>query len=218
MDTVVRPTAPPIAEPAAPKRRWPGVVGAIAIALSVAIGVSIAWIANVEPLAPGSAIFGPAGVRITVPSPAPTVGSVDVDAFGTTGMVLEIPVRPEMRFTYLVSIRNDGPVSVEISDVGQRSPLGELDRHVVAFQEDRATTPDRKLVPFHPFTLVPGEEATLRMEVRITGSMCLTEDSHTSWWWEPVTFRVLGFFGFTRHADIDTQTEIRLVGDGHTNC
>lgn len=213
MDTVVRPTATPIAEPSAPKRRWLWLAGFLGIVIMIAIAV--AWVANVEPLTPGSSLFGPAPDQITFPTPAPTVGSVNVDAFGTTGVVLEIPARPSMRFTYLVSIRNDGPVSVEIRDVGQGSSSEGLDRHVVAFHADRATT--HRLVPFHPFTLVPGEEATLEMGVRVPRNICIPKDGWTSWWSEHVTFRLFGLLGFTRHADVDTRTEIRLVGDGHTD-
>ena len=217
MDTAVRPTAPPIAEPATPKRRWPWVVGTAAIALAVGIGATIAWIANVEPLGPGSVMYGPASVRISVPQPAPSVTGFDVNALGVTGGVIEIPARPEMRFTYLVSIRNDGPVAIRIMDVGQGVPPAQVTRRIVAFDPDRGTSASTAFVPFSPFTLAPGEEAGLRMEVRVQG-FCMTRRGYASWSSEPVSFRVLGFFAFSRHTDVNTGTEIRIVGDGHTDC
>lgn len=123
-----------------------------------------------------------------------------------------------MRFTYLVSIRNDGPVDIRIMDVGQRSPAGQVSRHIVAFRAVPGSPTLGTFAPFHPFTLAPGVEAGLRIEVDVTGSLCFGRHTSTAWWTEPVTFRVLGFPGFTRHTDVATGTEIRLVGDGQTDC
>ena len=162
-------------------------------------------------------------VHISAPLPAPLVRQFNVDAFGLSGIVLEIPARPDMRFTYLISIRNDGSVPIQIRRVGDEPGYGRTSppRHAVAMKMDPGAGPgivDRGFQPFHPFTLKPGAEAGLEMAVAIDGNPCLTKRSYASWSWEPVTFRVFGSLGPTRHMDVPTNTEIRLVGDGHTDC
>jgi len=175
------------------------------------------WVSNVEPLGPGSIGFGPQAVHITTPLPAPNLTSFDVDAFGVSGMVLEIPARPDMRFTYLVSIRNDGSLPVQVVDAGIGSRTDQVSRHVIAMKLDleRAGSVESGFVPFQPFTLAPGGEAGLQMEVRVSSLACMAKGGYASWSSEPVTYRILGL---TRHSEVDTGTEIRLIGDGHTGC
>jgi hypothetical protein len=150
MKTTVRPPAPPIADDPSAEgraRRWPWLVGALAVVLAIVASVGVAWVANIEPLGPGSTAVGPGGVRIFIPSPAPRVRSDGVDGFGVSGTVLRIPATPGLRFRYQVTIRNDGIVPVEVVDVGSDSEPGQVTRHVVAAQPDHpggdSTTPNR---------------------------------------------------------------------------
>lgn len=222
MDVVTRrPPAPPedlVRSDDRRHRRWPWVVVPLAVLATLLVAATTVWVANVEPLGPGSSLLGPHGVRFSAPSPGPTVSSLDVDAFGVNGMVLEIPARPEMRFTYLATIRNDGPVPVRIVAIGTDPGPGPIGREVVAFEDDHPGGMPEHLASFRPFTLDPGAQAAIQMEVTVTGLTCYSPGTSTAWSWEPVTYEVFGLAPFTRHADVRTGTEIRLVGNDHTDC
>ena len=126
VDTIVRPPeAPPDGPTAstAKQRRWPrraaGVV--VAILLLALVGYAI-WVSNVEPLGRGS--FG-SGIQ----DPRVQASERSVDALGVSGLINTVKVQKGTTFTYLVSIRNDGPVPVTIKDIGMRggrSPRGSL--------------------------------------------------------------------------------------------
>jgi hypothetical protein len=186
------------------------VLGVMAIAATVG-GV---WVANVEPLDGGSTILGPKSVHVTTPSQRPHVTARRVDALGVSGMVLRIPVSPGMRFTYEVTIRNGGNVPVEIQDVGSEFAGEQVARHVVAAEPDHRGGALEDPQPFQPFTLQPGQEAGLVLEVRVADDPCVTEPGSIGWWWEPVTFRVFGLPWVERTQDVETGTEIALVGRG----
>lgn len=187
--------------------------------LVIAGAVAGAWMANVEPLGPGSVNYGKFDVRISSPVPPPTVSSFDVDAFGAWGTVVEVPARSDLRFSYHVSIRNDGSVPIQVRSVGDGRDGGQTSRYAVGMKLDLTHgRMDLGFVPFAPFVLEPGEEAAVEMLVVVVGDPCLSVGSWTSWSWEPVTFRLLGPLGPTRHMDAPTSTEIRIVGDGHTDC
>ncbi|HEX9257104.1 MAG TPA: hypothetical protein VF907_02525, partial [Actinomycetota bacterium] len=53
-----------------------------------------------------------------------------VDAFGISGLINTVRVEKGTIFTYLVSIRNDGPVPVTIKDIGMRG--GVITTRVIA--------------------------------------------------------------------------------------
>jgi len=215
MDTLVRPPAPPATDVGSSPRRGRWLLLVFVVLVFVALTVGSLWVSNVEPLGRGSTGLGPASVHVSEPSPPPTVTSRFVDALGVSGIVLRIPVSTGMRFTYEVTIRNDGSVPVQIVDVGSGDEVGQVTRHVVGFQPDHPGGELDNVQPFRPFTMSPGEEAGLVMEVRVADDRCATEDgTGTSWFWEPVTFRVFGFPMPERHQDVETGTEIELVGQG----
>ena len=214
MDTATRLPPPPLAQSRLSERRfrwWPRLLPTLAVVLAI----GMAWIANIEPLGPGSTTVGPSGIRFSSPSPPPRIAARSVDALGASGTVLRIPVTPGMRFTYQVTIRNDGIVPVEIIDVRSGSEPGQITRHIVAAQPNTRGGTLENVEPFRPFTLSPGHEAGLVIEVRVADDACVTElGAEFSWWFEPVSFRVFGFPLFARTQDVETRTQIELVGRG----
>lgn len=213
MDTESRLPAPPLADSRSSERRfrwWPWLLTTLAVVLAV----GIAWIANIEPLGPGSTTFGPKGIRVYTPSPPPRVTARSVNALGASGTVLRIPATPGMRFTYQVTIRNDGSVPVEIIDVGSGSEPGQITRHIVAAQPDTPGGALENVELFRAFTLSPNQEAGLVIEVTVADDACVTSRGVISLWPEPVSFRVFGFSLFARSQDVATRTEIQLVGHG----
>ena len=73
--------------------------------------------------------------------------------------------------------------------------------------------------PFQTFDLPPGHEAGIDMEVRLARDLCLSSSgggqTSLSWWFEPIEFQV---YGLTRHTNVETGTEIRLVGTRATEA
>jgi len=188
------------------RRRWPW---AVAVMVVAALAATLAWLVNVEPLGYGSSTFA-----VRDPRARATMGSVD--AFDVTGQVATVPMKRGLVFHYDVSIRNDGPLSVTIVDVGSPSDLM-TPRQVVAMKPDlyEGGSVSDGYVPFEPFDLPPGQEAGLRMEVRITQAACYAPGGYASWYREPVTYRIAGI---TRHADVETRLEVRLAGTRDTAC
>lgn len=192
-------------------RRWPRRLAAVAILLAVTlIGLAVVWVVNVEPLSRGTEGFA-------VNDPALRVHVRDVSAMGVTGSVQTIEARPGMRFQYRFSVRNDGPIPVTITDVGTDGTAG-ISRRVVAAKPDLSLggSPSRGYAPFEPFTLAPGAEAGVEMRVEVPTDVCIDRHGGSeSWYTEPVVFEV---GGIVRHAEVDTGTEIRMVGTRSTTC
>ena len=192
-------------------RRWPKrLVLSTVIIIMAMIGTGVAWVSNTEPLTRGSA-----GFAITDPSARAHVRNVS--AMGVTGSVQTITVKPGMRFRYRFSLRNDGPVPITITDVGDGAGVG-VSRTVVAARPDlfAGGGPARGFEPFEPFALAAGAEAGLEMLVEVSTDVCIGgRGAFASWYSEPVTFAVAGI---TRHVDVSTGTEIRLLGTRATAC
>lgn len=192
-------------------RRWPRRLGLGAVLIAVvAMGAGVGWVSNVEPLTRGSAGFG-------INDPAVRARVRDVSAMGVTGSVQTIEAKPGMRFHYRFSLRNDGPVPVVITEVGAGAIAG-VTSTVVGAKPDLYARgePSRGFGPFEPFTLAPGAEAGIEMLVVVPTDLCLAgHGGFESWYAEPITFTI---GGITRHADVPTGTEIRLLGTRATAC
>src|SRR6266550_3329957 len=136
-----------------------------------------------------------------------------VDAFGVSGLINTVKVEKGTTFTYLVSIRNDGPVPVTIKDIGMKG--GAITTRVAAFNphpyEDGG--PSRGFVPFAPFRLDPEQGSVVEMEVQVGENACVEGAGFSSWFEEPITYTI---FGITRHSFVETGTEIRLGGARRT--
>jgi hypothetical protein len=214
VDTLTRPPQTPVTPRSIieARRRWPKRLAVILACLASIAGIwAVVWAANVEPIVRG-------GHGFAIDDPALHATESTVDAFGTSGYVATIPARPGLRFTYLFSIRNDGPVPVTIGDVGFHGSVGSVSTGVVAAEPDidakgRASG---GFTPFVPFRLDPGREAAIRMEVRLADDVCIDPHGGTVVWYsEPVTYEI---YGMTRHGEIDTGHEIRLTGTPSTAC
>jgi hypothetical protein len=203
VDTIVRPpeTHDPELAPASRRRRWPWLGLFVFIAIVLVVG-SI-WIANYVPLIQGSFGFG---------TPRAGVRQFSVDAFDVRGQVYEVPVGREGAFRYRFSIRNDGPVSVTVNDIGATEGGGSsrLSRRPVSVAPDAYAQPVSKYEPWHEFSLAPGNEAIIEMEARYRGR-CLERGDALSWNSEPVTFSI---FGLPRHEYVMVGVEVRFVGTG----
>ena len=192
-------------------RRWPRRLAAVATLLAVTlIGLAVVWVVNVEPLSRGS-------VGFVVNDPALRVHVRDVSAMGVTGSVQTIEARPGMQFRYRFSVRNDGPLPLTITDVGTGGMAG-ISRRVISAKPDLylGGSLSRGYAPFEPFTLAPDAEAGIEMLVKVPTDICI--DGHggaESWYAEPITFEVVGI---VRHEEVDTGTEIRMVGTRATTC
>ena len=217
MDTIVRPPQAPPDRPLSSggrRRRWPWfVLLAICAFITVAAGIALAWVANVEPLVRGSTTYG-------IADPGLRVRTHDIDGLGVSGMVEDVAAQPSMVFTYRISVRNDGPMPVTITSVGESRPGDVVTRRVVAFRPNLYTggSTSQGFETFHPFEIAPGDEAGIEIEVRTSSDLCLSDtgagQTYLSWFTEPITYRILGI---TRHTVIDTGNEIRLIGTDATS-
>jgi hypothetical protein len=187
---------------AAPRRRrWPWL--GLAILVTIVLLVGSIWIANYVPLVQGSSGFG---------TLRKDVREIDVEAFDITGHVFEVPVGRLARFRYEFSIRNNGPFSVTIEDVGAQASGGSsrLGRRAIRVIPDAYEGPRSGYERWHPFSLAPGHEATIEMEAIYRGR-CVLRNTAMSWSWEPVTYSILGI---PRHDDVMVGVEVRFVGTG----
>jgi hypothetical protein len=130
---------------------------AIGVLIAVAAAIALAWVANVEPLVRGSTTY-------RIADPALRVRTHDIDGLGVSGMVEDVAARPSMRFTYRLSVRNDGPVPVTVTSVGESRPGDVVTRRVVAFRPNLYTggSTSEGFQTFHPFEIAPGAEAGSR--------------------------------------------------------
>jgi hypothetical protein len=168
----------------------------------VVLVTATVWVARYDPLERGS--FGggpPAGLDAEI---------LDVSLAGAeVERVFRIPARPGMTFTYSFSVANRGPVAVGIEGIG--TPRAEqagdvVTRYPVRMKVNIVPGPvDVQWVPFHSFTLIPGQEA--QIEMRATLHECI--DGSLSWGSEDVRFTV---FGFERHEMFTPDVLIQLVG------
>jgi hypothetical protein len=177
MDTIVRPEAPPDGPigSTAKHRRWPRRVAGIVVALLLLAVVSgVVWVSNVEPLGRGS--FGSA-----IRDPRVKASEHQVDAFGVSGLINTVRVEKGTTFTYVVSIRNDGPVPVTIKDIGMKG--GAITTRVVAMNPFPYENggPSRGFVPFTASRLDPEQDAIIEMEAQVGANACVEGRGFTSW-------------------------------------
>ena len=184
---------------------------ALAIIFAVASAWAIWWVTNLAPLERGSVVFGTGSIRFEAPLEAPDVALTAVSAFGVDGHVLTVPADRGTIFTYDLTVRNDGPVDVEILDVGSGEPGDPLVRRLVAADPDLFDdgVPGKSFAPFEPFTIPPDGQAALR--IRVTVDQNLQPGTTVSWYTEEATFRV--FKTVERRMTLNTRMQVDLVGD-----
>ncbi|MGZ4131852.1 MAG: hypothetical protein ACXVWF_02295 [Actinomycetota bacterium] len=132
-----------------------------------------------------------------------------------------MPAVPGMTFTYRFSLRNDGPLPIQIDDVRSTVRGDVTTREAVGVLTDPYRQQPATFGPFRSFTLAPDAEAWIEMRVRLQGDACLSAadqgQTYLAWWSEDVSWSALGI---QRHSWVDTGTEIRLTGTHATaaNC
>jgi hypothetical protein len=159
-----------------------------------------------RPLRPGSFGYAPpdAATRVT-----------EVDSFGISGEVIEVPGETGTVVRYRFSILNDGPISVTITRIGlpaadqigmavTRFPVRVIPD--VSARDDSGTLPPFE--PWHPFTMEPGQEAAIEMEATNEGG-CTPIETGMYWWTEEIRFSV---FGIPRETSFEQNVEMRFVG------
>ncbi|HEX3299349.1 MAG TPA: hypothetical protein VHW68_04485 [Actinomycetota bacterium] len=212
MKTLTRPPQTPVRPRAvadAP-RRWPRRLAAIAtVVVLIVAAIAAVWLSNIEPLATGP-------VTYSITEHGLHVERRDVDALGVTGTVQSLPMIRGMVFRYRFSITNTGRLPITIVDAGFPQSQG-ISTHAVQASPSLVQNPGAGsgFGPFAPFRLSPGDVAGLTMEVTVPRDACSAPGSFTSWYQEPVTYRVLGV---VRNATVETGTEIRLEGTDATAC
>ena len=163
------------------------------------------WIANYAPLVQGS---------LGLSTDRADVKMVRVDAFDMQGTVFTVPTGRTATFRYRLSISNSGPVAVRIDSLGTSVGRGSLTRRAVEVIPDpwRNSGPVgyTSEEPWHPFSLSPSREAVVVMEAVYDGR-CMGLGDSVSWYWEPVSFSVLGV---PRTDIVEAGVEVRFTGDG----
>jgi hypothetical protein len=161
------------------------------------------WVARYDPLTRGSIGWAPPkNIAVKV---------VDVSwALPDAPRIFKIDATAGVAFRYRFSIANEGPVPVRIEDVGtsdeHSAPM--IPRRPVRVMLDPYATPDgTPWISFRPFTLSPGQEAAIEMQVDVSHP-CYAAGTSASWSSEDMTYSV---FGITRHAVFATNVEIVLT-------
>jgi hypothetical protein len=184
---------------ATPQRRrgraW-FVVFAGVVLMTVLVG---AFLANYQPLIHGSE----SGVSVRVKR---IEGLVPPDTWVVTYV-------DGQTFVFAVSIRNDGPVGVTVTSVGQEDPHVEaLKAYDGAFrgasEELGLPTHDvRELSPLRPFALAPGHERLVWIRYRFQNCRFYSFGGSSGFTSLPVTFRVLGI---PRHGRVNLHTVLEV--------
>jgi hypothetical protein len=166
------------------------------------------WIANYAPLVQGS---------LELSTDRDDVKMIRVDAFDMRGTVFTVPTGRTATFRYRLSISNSGPVAVRIDSIGTSDGSdgeGSMIRRAIEVIPDPWRSGGivgySSEEPWHPFTLAPGREAVVVMEA-VYGGRCMGRGDSVAWYWEPVSFSVLGV---PRNEIIEAGVEVRLTGDG----
>ena len=186
----------------------------LAAVLITVAGAGLVWIANVEPLLRGN-------TTLAINDPAAHARHASIRGLGVSGLIETVPGLPGLTFRYLITVRNDGRVPVTILDAGfPPAEQGPISLHVVGAIPDLYGPGSPRGVgsgvePFRPFSLAPGTEAGLQLDVRLSRDACYEAGTSASWYQVPITFRLLGI---TRHADVDTGVEVRIAGTAATAC
>jgi hypothetical protein len=142
---------------------------------------------------------------------------LQVDSFDMAGTVFTVPTGRTATFRYRLSISNSGPMGVRIDSIGTSDGSdgeGSLTRRAIEVIPDPlgsdGTVGHTSEEPWHPITLPPGREAVIVMEATYDGR-CMGRGNSVSWYWEPLTFSVLGI---PRRDIVEAGVEVRFTGDG----
>lgn len=211
METLTRPPQTPVRPRsiAEAPRRWPKVLLLVTIVVIVsAMLATVLWVSNVEPFQRGR-------IGYAITDHSLHVVHRNIDALGASGTVQTVQMKRDMTFRYRFSVRNGSAVPITVLDVGQAGSDDDIAVRVTRANPDISRGAFGGFGPFAPFSLRPGAEAGIEVQVHVGRRACYLAGSVASIWELPITYRILGL---TRHSWIDTGTELRLEGTRATSC
>lgn len=138
------------------RRRWVILIVAAVVVLGVLVG-GRAWVRGQDYLTSGSTSRVPLQARVV---------EDDNAAPDEPQEIAVVPYRDSARVVYGLSLRNDGPLSVEVTEVAELEPPGEsffLFRPVEVRMGEESQPGTHAPIPFRPFSLEPGEERYLEV-------------------------------------------------------
>lgn len=133
------------------RRRWVIIAVPVVLVAAVLVG-GRAWVRGQDYLEAGGLSRLPQGARVTN---AQAVPPSDPDS------VAVVPYRDGAQVVYGLSLRNDGPLSVKVTEVARGEAPGDsssLFRPTGTLMSERENLQARPRAPFRPFTLEPGHE------------------------------------------------------------
>jgi hypothetical protein len=167
------------------RRRWVIVIGAAVVVVGLLIG-GRAWVRGQEYVTHGSTSRVPVQARIVE----------DEDAAPDEPQeIAVVPYEDGARVVYGLALRNDGPLSVEVTEV---APLERRDESFFLFRPvevrmGETSQPGTEAPePFRPFSLGPGEERYVEVIGVLEDCEYYTPGSSTLISAEFVDFEVLG--------------------------
>jgi hypothetical protein len=208
MRTGFEPSAKPTATTMHARRRTlRATVAVLAVFLLIALIGAAVWMTRYQPLGRGGGTFSPEDV---VQATGRDVGSGSRG--GTVWTVIPTAGRA---FGYGFSIRNDGPIGIEVISIGNSATDQqgfEVVRVVDQVDVDPYGPDTRLLDPFEPFTLGPGQDVNVWM--RATLRRCPPASTTMGWGPETIRFKVYGAF---REVEFRPSITIRVRG-GPDEC
>ena len=188
------------------RRRWVP-VGLIAVLALLLLGFGL-FLANYDPLC-HEVCTGVSGVH---GSTVTRLGEF-VAPNGETFTAYRSQHVPGRKFSFWVTLSNQGPWGVTIIGVGSRALR--FDPLAVERVQIQPETGNPHLRAFRPFSLAPHDREFVDVLVTMRMRGCLGEGSQTTIGSVPVTFRVLGI---TRHTTVFLPDSITLVGRRGVHC
>jgi hypothetical protein len=178
---------------------------AIALAVAVVVGVVVggrAWVRGQDYLEPGSTSRVPADARIVRNQDAPPDEAEET---------AQVPYRDGAQVVYGLSVRNDGPLSVKVTEVARPEAPAEssfMFRVVDVRMATREFAGTDARVPFRPFTLGRGEERYVEVIGRLGDCEFWEPRSSETVARQSVRFEVLGQ-SLSDDVPLDPHIEIR---------
>jgi hypothetical protein len=169
------------------RMRRRGLLVAVVVVVLVAVLVGgRAWVRGRDYLAFGSSSRVPATARVV---------KVDPGAPSATDQVAVVPYRDGERVVYGLAVRNDGPLSVKVTEVERReAPKASffMFRPLEVRMSGDAHAATRAPLPFRPFTLKPGHERYVEVIGRLGDCEHYAPGSSEVIYTQRVHFKVLG--------------------------
>ncbi len=185
-------------------------IGTVAACVTTAVVSATVWVSHYAPLEPGSSSFTP----VADPMPEQAISGFDTVSWRLT-------YRDGSSVRYALSIRNNGPVSVTITDLVRDESWF---RAALRVDQLRVTPDDPKFAglldhaePFHAFRLDPQHERTLVIDAHYDGCDAYAEGTSMTIVTQQLTYRV---FGISKAQSVALRLPLQVVfpGPNTPNC